>query len=324
MTAAPAQRGRSRPGELRRSRSRRAPRCWPRPVATTSCWSAPGVGKTRLARLVVGAAPRPRTSRRGARGHAHPQRSRSAREPGSCADRRCGRPIIRSPRPGLVGGGPRLLPGEVTLAHHGVLFLDETAGIRRTALDAMREPLAEGMVRVARRPGQRALPGGIPARRDGESLPLRLPRQPDPVVQLRAGICSATAPDCPGRCSIASISRDGGHGRIANRRPGDPGAASGELLDQRGSRGADCWTAASRERAGASRVWSRLRTRDSAVSWLEAARQPLVSRRGESCAHAACADDRRARAGREPVLRPTSARRSSTDTKPSARRAAEG
>jgi magnesium chelatase family protein len=51
---------------------------------------------------------------------------------------------------GLVGGGAHLGPGEVALAHHGVLFLDELPEFQRDALEALREPLEEGCVTVSR------------------------------------------------------------------------------------------------------------------------------------------------------------------------------
>ena len=57
--------------------------------------------------------------------------------------------------PGLVGGGSRPMPGEVTLAHRGVLFLDEMPEFGRMAIDALRQPLEEGRVEVMR--GQRTL-----------------------------------------------------------------------------------------------------------------------------------------------------------------------
>jgi magnesium chelatase family protein len=55
---------------------------------------------------------------------------------------------------GLLGGGSGLVrPGEACLAHHGVLFLDEVTEFRRDALEALRQPLEEGRVVVARASG---------------------------------------------------------------------------------------------------------------------------------------------------------------------------
>jgi magnesium chelatase family protein len=58
----------------------------------------------------------------------------------------------------LVGGGPRVRPGEASLAHRGVLLLDEALEFRSDALDALRQPLEAGTVTIARVEGALALP----------------------------------------------------------------------------------------------------------------------------------------------------------------------
>ena len=62
---------------------------------------------------------------------------------------------------GLVGGGRGPLPGEVSLAHRGVLFLDELPEFHRNAIEALRQPLEEGYVSIARAGGATVFPAAF-------------------------------------------------------------------------------------------------------------------------------------------------------------------
>jgi magnesium chelatase family protein len=118
----------------------------------------PGVGKTLLARAAAGILP-PLTEPESAevsRIHSVAGSPRDGMTPG-------GRRPFRAPHhtvstQALVGGGPRIRPGEASLAHRGALFLDETLQFRADALDALRGPLDSGTVTIARVDGVLALP----------------------------------------------------------------------------------------------------------------------------------------------------------------------
>ncbi len=59
---------------------------------------------------------------------------------------------------GLLGGGSNPGPGEVSLAHHGVLFLDELPEFRRSTLEVMRQPLEDSHVTISRAAGSLSFP----------------------------------------------------------------------------------------------------------------------------------------------------------------------
>ena len=119
----------------------------------------PGAGKTLLANRLPGILPDldAQTSRAATRIHSVSGGSGVTRELLS-------RPPFRAPHHGLsavamIGGGSAALrPGEIGLAHGGVLFLDELGEFPTAVLDALRQPLEEGVVRVSRSQGSSMCP----------------------------------------------------------------------------------------------------------------------------------------------------------------------
>ncbi len=62
---------------------------------------------------------------------------------------------------GLLGGSGQLLPGEISLCHHGVLFLDELPEFRRSALESLRQPLEDGQITISRVAGTVTFPASF-------------------------------------------------------------------------------------------------------------------------------------------------------------------
>jgi magnesium chelatase family protein len=118
----------------------------------------PGTGKTMLARRLPGILPR-----------LPPDEALEVTRIHSVAGLLApGRPLVtippfRAPHhtasvPSIVGGGPGPKPGEASLAHRGVLFLDELAEFPRNALEALRQPLEDGAIAIARVGGRIVFP----------------------------------------------------------------------------------------------------------------------------------------------------------------------
>lgn len=117
----------------------------------------PGVGKTMLARRAIGLLPPLDTAAGLEVTKVHGVAGLRGLE-GLIRE-----PPLRAPHhtvsvAGLLGGGPFLRPGEVSLAHRGVLFLDELPEFSRGCLEALREPLEEGVVRLVRARGSVVFP----------------------------------------------------------------------------------------------------------------------------------------------------------------------
>jgi magnesium chelatase family protein len=107
---------------------------------------------------------------------------------GPFAAERWGRRVLRTPHHSassvaLVGGGSPPRPGEISLAHHGVLFLDELPEFPRAALEALREPLETGRIVISRAARQ----AEFPAR-----FQLLAAMNPCPCGQLGSAACRCT------------------------------------------------------------------------------------------------------------------------------------
>jgi len=106
----------------------------------------------------------------------------------------------------LVGGGSPPRPGEISLAHHGVLFLDELPEFPRSALEALREPIESGSVTISRAAHSAEFPARFQMIAAMNPCPcgyagqVRAPGQEGPICRCTPIKCNATATKSAGPC----------------------------------------------------------------------------------------------------------------------------
>lgn len=109
----------------------------------------PGTGKTMLARRTISVLPPLTREEAITVTRIHSITGRHVEE-GLVAQRPFRAPHHTISPSGLVGGGTVAAPGEASLAHHGILFLDELSEFSRPALESLRQPLEDGVVQIVR------------------------------------------------------------------------------------------------------------------------------------------------------------------------------
>ncbi|MCD7955776.1 MAG: YifB family Mg chelatase-like AAA ATPase [Lachnospiraceae bacterium] len=117
----------------------------------------PGVGKTMIARRIPGILPPLQPDEALEVSHIHSVAGTLPKE-GILVKRPFRMPHHTITAAALAGGGMIPQPGEISLAHRGVLYLDELPEFQREALEILRQPLEEGEVRISRSSGQYVFP----------------------------------------------------------------------------------------------------------------------------------------------------------------------
>lgn len=118
----------------------------------------PGSGKTLLAKAVAGIIPKPTFQEMLDTTQIYSIAGLLPPDTPLLTNRPFRAPHHSASSPAIVGGGSTIKPGEITLAHHGVLFMDELVEFHRDVLESLREPLENGSITVSRMAGSLQFP----------------------------------------------------------------------------------------------------------------------------------------------------------------------
>ena len=151
----------------------------------------PGSGKTMLAKRLTGILPPMQLSEALETTKIHSVAGHTLNQKGLLTARPFRHPHHTISHAAMVGGGQHPLPGEISLAHNGVLFLDELPEFKRSVLEVLRQPLEDGMVSISRARSRVEYPSNLML-----------------VASMNPCPCGySTHPEIPCSCSAATIQR---------------------------------------------------------------------------------------------------------------------
>lgn len=210
----------------------------------------PGAGKTMLARRLPGILP-PMTLREALETtKIHSVAGKTGKHSGLVTQRPFRAPHHTISDVALVGGGGHPQPGEISLAHNGVLFLDELPEYKRTVLEVMRQPLEDRVVTISRARFTVAYPAGFMLVASMNPCPCGYYTHPEKSCVCPPGAVQKYLNRLSGplldRIDIHIEVTPVGFGRLSEMRPSEPSAAvrarvirAREIQLQRFASGAD-------------------------------------------------------------------------------------